>query len=99
MIRQWAQSLGLAETFLFAPNEDAEGGEHKLLLDGVRGSFSASQIDGPDIQSDSRSWAWSSGVLHHVTATPNHVIVRRWDKSGYDRYPLVLRFNRIVHSE
>ena len=65
MIRQWAQALGLAETSLFAPSEEVEGGEHKLLLDGIRGSFSVSQIDGADIQSDSRSWAWSSGVLHH----------------------------------
>jgi SAM-dependent methyltransferase len=95
MIRQWAQALGLAETSLFAPSEEVEGGEHKLLLDGIRGSFSVSQIDGADIQSDSRSWAWSSGVLHHVTATPNHVIVRRWDKSGHDRYPLAIVSERL----
>ena len=88
MIRHFAQSLGLVETPLFAMNETVEDGEHRLLLDGIRGSLSISQVAGADIQSDSKSWAWSSGVLHHVTTTPNHVIVRRWDKSGHDRYSL-----------
>jgi adenine-specific DNA-methyltransferase len=86
MIGRWAQSLGLAETALFARDGPDDGGEHRLLLNGVRGSFSISRIDAADIQSDSKSWAWSSGVLHHVTATPDHVIVRRWDRSGQDRY-------------
>jgi adenine-specific DNA-methyltransferase len=88
MITRWAHSLGLAETSLFACEGPDDGGEHKLLLDGVRGSFSISRIDAADIQSDPKNWAWSSGVLHHVTATPDQVIVRRWDKSGQDRYSL-----------
>jgi adenine-specific DNA-methyltransferase len=88
MIKEWAESLGLAEASLFARDGPRDGGEHRLLLDGVRGSFSISQIDGADVESDPRSWAWSSGVLHHVTVTRNHVIVRRWDTLGHDRVPL-----------
>jgi adenine-specific DNA-methyltransferase len=88
MITRWARSLGLAETSLFASDGPDDGDDHKLLLDGVRGSFAISQVSGADAHLDPRSWAWSSGVLHHITATHDQVILRRWDKTGQDRYSL-----------
>jgi hypothetical protein len=85
MSKEWADALGLAITPLFA-RDQAPAGEHYLLLDGVRGSFGMSQIPGQDIDADTRSWAWSTGVLHHVTATEHNVIIRRWDSSETERY-------------
>jgi hypothetical protein len=80
MITRWASMLGLAVTPLFAHSETL-GGDHRLLLDGVSGSFGLSKVDRQDITGDARSWAWSSGVLHHVSTDEDNVLVRRWDKS------------------
>ena len=89
MIREWAQALGLADTPLFAREDAVPEGEHHLLLDGVRGSFGISCV--PNLKRDdpdSCSWAWSSGVLHHVTVDPDFVALTRWDRAGGSLYTL-----------
>jgi adenine-specific DNA-methyltransferase len=87
MSKEWANSLGLAITPLFAREDAVPEGEHHLLLDGVRGSFGMSCV--PDLKRDgpnTSSWAWSSGVLHHVTVDPNYVVLNRWDRQGNSLY-------------
>jgi adenine-specific DNA-methyltransferase len=81
MSKEWADALGLAITPLFAREQSPEG-EHHLLLDGVRGSFGISRVPKLDSDSDGdpSSWAWSSGVLHHVTVSPDFVVLARWDR-------------------
>jgi adenine-specific DNA-methyltransferase len=61
-------------------------GEHFMLLDGIRGSFGLSEQKTHEEEVDGKSLAWSCGVLHHVVATPEHVIVRRWDRPETSRY-------------
>jgi adenine-specific DNA-methyltransferase len=99
MTSEWADPLGLASTPLFA-HDAPVAGEHNLLLDGVRGSFAISRVDGADLDTDTRSWAWSSGVLHHVTAAHDAVTIRRWDTSEIARYPLAVvtsQLDRLYH--
>jgi adenine-specific DNA-methyltransferase len=78
--------LGLVETPLFA--KGAPEGDHLLCLDGVNGSFGLSRVTAWEPDLDTRSWAWSSGVLHHVTATPDQVVLTRWDHPDPVRYTL-----------
>lgn len=79
MTVQWAFKLGLARTPLFSQRNSPSPGRHSLLLDGIHGSFGLSEVERTDVSPDPRHWAWSSGVLHHVTATRDDVIVQRWD--------------------
>src|ERR1700761_2571640 len=78
--------LGLAKTSMFANEPWIPPGEHFVLLDGVRGSFCLSELDKLDDHIDAKSWAWSAGVLHHVTMTSDHVVVQRWDRTEIARY-------------
>ncbi len=78
--------LGLAKTPTFAHEVWIPPGEHFVLLDGVRGSFCLSEVASLDSNIDAKSWAWSAGVLHHVTMTPDHVVVQRWDRTDAARY-------------
>ncbi len=87
MSKDWARALGLAITPLFAREAIPEG-DHYLLLDGIRGSFGMSLVPSLISDIDQRNWAWSSGVLHHVTTTPDQVILTRWDRSDSERYTL-----------
>jgi adenine-specific DNA-methyltransferase len=87
MSKGWASALGLAITPLFAQEQFPEG-EHHLLLDGVRGSFGLSYCPELGSNSDTMSWAWSSGVLHHVTITPDLVFLNRWDRSTGELFTL-----------
>ena len=80
MSSHWASKLGLAMTPLFA-RERVETGEHYLLLDGVHGSFGLSKLERLDNDPTPRSWAWSSGVLHHITTSVDTVMIHRWDRS------------------
>lgn len=95
MTDEWANALGLATTSLFGRDPGVPDGQHYLLLDGVHGSFGLSRVHNDDFNADTRSWAWSSGVLHHVTATNDNVIVRRWDNSDTDRYSTRSVFERL----
>lgn len=85
MTAHWASKLGLARTPLFSRSAP-EPGTHVLLLDGVHGSFGLSEVERADTRPEPRNWAWSSGVLHHVTATPDKIHVQRWDKSEVVSY-------------
>jgi adenine-specific DNA-methyltransferase len=51
------------------------------MLDGVQGSFGLSHLERADNDPTPRNWAWSSGVLHHLTMSPEDVKVHRWDRS------------------
>ena len=77
--------LGLADTPMFGQSETPDG-DHHLLLDGVSGSFGLSKVNHQDMIENARSWAWSSGVLHHVSTDEKSVLVRRWDRSEVLRY-------------
>ncbi|MGO8869199.1 MAG: class I SAM-dependent DNA methyltransferase [Alphaproteobacteria bacterium] len=103
MNKKWANALGLVDTPLFAQEQVPEG-EHHLLLDNVRGSFGLSHCLAWN--PDTPSWAWSSGVLHHVTITSDRVILNRWDRSESSHYTLesVTRklsrfYDRIAYSQ
>lgn len=78
---QWARALGLAPVPLFGAM-DTSTGTHEILLDGGFGSFAVS-VTSEEVWRDRRAaeWAWSSGVPHHVTVTPEKVAVTRWDAS------------------
>jgi hypothetical protein len=86
MSDELSKKLGLASTPTFAQEASIPPGEHFVLLDGVRGSFCLSQQDKLEVAVDPKSWAWSSGVLHHVTMTPDQVVVQRWDRTEVSRY-------------
>ena len=86
MIEQWAKSLGLVATPLFGDEKVAYQGNHRLLLDGVTGSFAMSEVRSEISGQEAANWAWSSGVLHHVTSTENEILLSRWDKQEQPRY-------------
>lgn len=86
MTADLANPLGLVRTLMFATEADIPPGEHFVLLDGVRGSFGLTEQDGVELPPKAKSWAWSSGLLHHVTMTRDHVIVERWDRPDVERY-------------
>ena len=82
----WAQALGLVHVPMFAaPPKDPlwAGGQHAVLLDGDRGSFSFNLLDDVTLAQDIAplSWAWSSHVRHAVIAVERLrlLYVRRWD--------------------
>lgn len=80
MLVDWATRLGLAPTPMFAPSDEREG-DHFVFLDGVHGSFGYSGLEKMDRDPTPRNWAWSSGVLHHVTTSMDDVLVHRWDRA------------------
>ena len=86
MSDELSSKLGLARTPTFAHEASIPPGEHFVLLDGVRGSFCLSQQANLESNTDTKSWAWSCGVLHHVTMTPDYVVVQRWDLTDVARY-------------
>ncbi|HWQ54553.1 MAG TPA: N-6 DNA methylase [Bryobacteraceae bacterium] len=75
---EWANTLGLAISPLFAANYDVSPGKHYAMLDGRRASFACSVMDATvDIsQENSQNWQWSADLAHHVLITPDHVLVR-----------------------
>lgn len=75
----WAKLLGLAPVPLFS-DENVGDASHGVLLDGGLGSFAISETK-EELWRDRRAadWAWSSGVAHHITVTPDLVGVTRWD--------------------
>lgn len=85
---QWARDLGLAPVPLFS-DEIVDGGSHEILLDGGLGSFAVS-VTSDEVWRDRRAaeWAWSSGVPHHVTITPDRVAVTRWDAKTPELFSL-----------
>lgn len=85
---RWACDLGLAPVPLFS-DEIVDGGSHEILLDGGLGSFAIS-VTTEEIWRDRRAaeWAWSSGVPHHVTVTPDRVAVTRWDAKTPELFSL-----------
>ena len=80
----WATSFGLAEAPLFGRGDEGRPGQHRVMLDGGSGTFalSVSEVPGPE---EAASWAWSSGVTHHVGVGREHVVVVRWDFPGPPR--------------
>jgi adenine-specific DNA-methyltransferase len=76
----WGRRFGLASVPLFEAGEIEAPNQHAVLLDGGNGSFILSQ---GLVNSDTRSfasWAWSSGLGHHVGIAGDTVLVTRWDK-------------------
>lgn len=87
MTDELSRELGLASTPTFAREKfSIPPGKHFVLLDGVRGSFCLSQQSSLELCADTKNWAWSCGVLHHVTMTPDYVVVQRWDVTDIARY-------------
>lgn len=86
MSDELSKKLGLASTPLFAHESSIPPGKHFVLLDGVRGSFCLSQQEHLDPNIDVKSWAWSAGVLCHVTMSPDGVALQRWDRTDVARY-------------
>lgn len=85
---RWASQLGLAPVPLFS-EENVDDGRHEILLDGGLGSFAISHTR-EELWRDRRAaeWAWSSGVPHHVTVTPDRVAVTRWDAKSPELFSL-----------
>jgi hypothetical protein len=77
LTREWSQRVGLAEAPLFEKGEIGTPEDHAVLLNGGSGSFILS-TDGVDPRSGA-SWAWSSGLPHHVSIAEDNVVVTRWD--------------------
>lgn len=75
--KEWSQRFGLAEAPLFERGEIGTPDDHAVLLNGGSGSFILSK-DGVDPRS-AASWAWSSGLPHHVSIAEGNVVVTRWD--------------------
>lgn len=75
--REWSQRFGLAEAPLFEKGEIGTPDDHAVLLNGGSGSFILSN-EGVNPRS-AASWAWSSGLPHHVSITEGNVVVTRWD--------------------
>ncbi|MDP2779278.1 class I SAM-dependent DNA methyltransferase [Devosia sp.] len=80
MLVDWAAKLGLAPTPMFAQEAHREG-DHFVFLDGVNGSFGFTGLPKLDRDPEPRNWAWSCGVLHHVCASDDEVLVHRWDRT------------------
>jgi hypothetical protein len=74
---EWSQRFGLAVAPLFERGEIETPENHAVLLNGGSGSFVLSK-DGVDPRWGA-SWAWSSGLPHHVSIAENDVVVTRWD--------------------
>ena len=85
---RWACDLGLAPVPLFSDEIEGDG-SHQVLLDGGLGSFAIS-LTREELWRDRRAaeWAWSSGVPHHVTVTPDRVAVTRWDAKTPELFSL-----------
>ncbi|UIY44207.1 HsdM family class I SAM-dependent methyltransferase [Methylobacterium radiotolerans] len=79
---------GLARAPLFRRGETQDADAHSVWLDGRHGSFLLS-VSGRDEARDAASWAWSSGMPHHVGIVGDAVTVVRWDEPGVRR-----RFDR-----
>ncbi len=47
-----------------------------------------SRVRNLDTAIDVSSWAWSSGVLHHVTVSTDIVVLARWDRTEHSVYTL-----------
>ena len=87
---------GLASAALFRTGEIEHPEAHTVWLDGRHGSFLLS-TSGHDEVERARSWAWSSGVPHHVGIVDDTVTVLRWDTpespERYDRRAVLERPN------
>jgi adenine-specific DNA-methyltransferase len=76
---EWGHTLGLAVGRLFSAADAPAIGEHKLLLNGADGCVAFSSFDENIEEQPFRDWAWSSGVLHHLSASRDRIVIRRWD--------------------
>jgi len=84
--RDWASLLGLADTPLFANDDNVAAGNHLVLLDGGSGSFALSVLPQQDaIESAVENWIWSADVAHHVGVLRDKVRVTRWDDPAAER--------------
>ena len=81
----WGRVLGLAVSPLFTAADAPVIGNHKLLLNGADGCIAFSAYHANAEEGPFRDWAWSCGVLHHVSASPDRVVVRRWDEPNDQR--------------
>lgn len=76
---EWSKRFGLAQSPMFALEQDGTEGEHDVLLDGGYGSFGLSVVDELRAPTEAAGWAWSSDLPHHVTVAQQNVQVVRWD--------------------
>ena len=76
--------LRASEAPPFGDGEHRHPERHRVLLDGGTGTFMLSVSDLPEA-STAASWAWSSGVTHHVGIGPDVITVLRWDRTGPPR--------------
>jgi len=79
--QEWSERFGLAHVPLFEVGEIGDPDQHAVLLDGGDGSFILSvgaEACDPQVAA---SWAWSSGLLHHVMVLEKTVLVTRWDSA------------------
>ena len=76
---EWGRHIGLANTPLFEAGEIGDPDQHVVLLDGGNGSFILSQVDEVADPRQTASWAWSSGLTHHVAIVGDTVFVTKWD--------------------
>jgi adenine-specific DNA-methyltransferase len=81
----WGRALGLAVSPLFSQEDAPPSGKHSLLLNGVNGCIAFSAYKDGDDHGPFVDWAWSSGVLHHLSAAPDRIVVRRWDTPNEHR--------------
>jgi adenine-specific DNA-methyltransferase len=75
----WGRALGLAVSPLFAQADAPPNGSHSLLLNGADGCVAFSAYDDRHDNGPFLDWAWSCGVLHHLSAFSDRIVVRRWD--------------------
>lgn len=78
----WSQRFGLAQSPMFASEEDRAGGDHDVLLDGGHGSFGLSVVEERPDPAAAAGWAWSSDLPHHVAITKSDIQVVRWDAAA-----------------
>src|ERR1700751_2573752 len=69
----WGRALGLAVSPLFSQGDAPANGRHSLLLNGADGCMAFSAYNDHDGNGPFLDWAWSSGVLHHLSVSPNRV--------------------------
>ena len=78
LVEAIAVRQGLARAPLFRAGEVERPDVHDVWLDGRYGSFLLS-TSGRDEMEQAASWAWSSGIPHHIGVVGDDVRVLRWD--------------------
>lgn len=85
----WGAQLGLTPTDLFGFEGRLATGAHYALLDGIRGSFLLSMVNGEEeLTSHYKNWAWSANVRHHVAIDDNSVTVTAPTQTKKERFKL-----------